>query len=117
MSLIAGRGWAAGTFANQAPWWNSVALSVPIVIAIVLGAGVPRGREGGLPSPRWATIGMRLYAGLSFILAVGSIVAGQSGFGAHFFGVKTSAEVIPTVIIALGALLWLAPLARRRRRE
>lgn len=108
---VAGRAWAAGVFAVGNPWWTALVLSLPVLLVIGLSLGFfhdsdPRvmGSRGG-----WA-IALHLYCAISLVLAVASIVAGQTGVGSQFFGVKSGVEIVPTVIIGLGAIIWLTTL-------
>ncbi|MGH2486887.1 MAG: hypothetical protein ACRDHE_12830 [Ktedonobacterales bacterium] len=109
---VAGRAWAAGVFAVGNPWWTGLVLSLPVLLVIGLSLGVLREGDVRDEGPRggWA-IGLHLYSAVSLVLAVASIIAGQTGIGSQFFGVKSGVEIVPTVIIGLGAAIWLTTLS------
>lgn len=108
---VAGRAWAAGVFAVGNPWWTGLVLSLPVLLILGLGLGVLRDGDGRDAGSRggWL-IGLHIYSAVSLLLAVASIVAGQTGVGSQFFGVKSGVEIVPTVIIGLGAAIWLTTL-------
>ena len=112
--MAAGWGWIGGNFTpSDAPLWNFLLHTIPILLLLVLSLGffrVPDAHQRARSHAGWATVGISIFAGIAIIGQIVGIILGASNPDPNAFGVKTLADWVPSVIVMLGSLVWLATL-------
>ena len=112
--IAAGWGWIGGNFTpSDAPLWNFLLHTIPILLLLVLSLGffhVPDAHQLARSHAGWATVGISIFAGIAIIGQIVGIILGASNPDPNAFGVKTLADWVPSVIVMLGSLVWLATL-------
>ena len=119
MLMTAGWGWSGGNFTPQdAPLWNYLAHCLPIALLLVLGLQLFRVRgtyQGAVSSARGATIGISIFAIVSIIGAIVMVVLGATNPDPNSVGIHSFADWFATILLNIGAFLWLATLIPTRR--
>ncbi len=108
--MAMGWGWIDGNFVPDDPryFYNALLHCIPLVILLALGLRFFRYSGQELPGPR--NTGLTIFAVFSLIGLVVMIILGASNPDPNAVGVKTLPDWFPTVMLAIGSLLWLATL-------
>ncbi len=108
--MAMGWGWIDGNFVpdDRVYFYNALIHCIPLVILLVLGLRFFRLTGEELPGQR--NTGLTIFAVVSLIGLVVMIVLGASNSDPNAVGVKTLPDWFPTVILAIGSLLWLSTL-------
>ena len=115
--LTAGWGWAGANFTpSDAPWWNYLLHTIPILLLLVLSLGffrVPGAQQRGRSNGGWVNIGMSIFAAISFVGYIAGIILGASNPGSAY-SISTTGDWFAAVILILGGLVWLTTLIPAR---
>ncbi len=108
--MAMGWGWIDGNFVPDDPryFYNALLHCIPLVILLALGLRFFRYSGQELPGQR--NTGLTIFAVFSLIGLVVMIILGASNPDPNAVGVKTLPDWFPTVMLAIGSLLWLATL-------
>jgi predicted acyltransferase len=116
--LAAGWGWAGVNFTPpDSLWWNYLLHAIPILLLLVFSLGffsVADGHERAGSNAGWASIGLNIFAGISFFGFIAGIILGISNPHSAY-GISTIGDWVAAVILILGGLLWLTTLIPVRR--
>ncbi len=106
--MAMGWGWIDGNFVPDNQWYLFNALLHCIPLAILLALGLHFFRHTGQELPGQRNTGLTIFAVISLISLVVLIILGASNPDPNAVGVKTPPDWFPTVLLAIGSLLWLA---------
>lgn len=116
--LAAGWGWAGANFTpSDSPWWNYLLHTIPILILLVLSLGffrVTGDHERARSNGGWASIGLSIFAGISFIGYIVGIILGTSNPNSAY-GISTIGDWVAAVVLIVGGFVWLTTLIPDRR--
>ncbi|HEX6480775.1 MAG TPA: hypothetical protein VF043_18200 [Ktedonobacteraceae bacterium] len=116
--LAAGWGWAGANFTpSDSQWWNYLLHAIPILLLLVLSLGFFSGsgdHERAGSNGGWASIGLSIIAGISFIGYIVGIILGTSNPNSAY-GISTFGDWVAAIILILGGLSWLTTLIPVRR--
>ncbi|HJT55609.1 MAG TPA: hypothetical protein VJ761_03870, partial [Ktedonobacteraceae bacterium] len=118
--LVAGWGWAGANFTpSDSTWWNYLLHAVPVLLLLVFSLGffsTPDDHERAVSHSGWASIGLGIFAGISFLgFIVGIILGVVNPNGAY--GISTGGDWVAAVILILGGFVWLTTLLPIRRSD
>ncbi len=108
--MAMGWGWIDGNFVPDDPryFYNALLHCIPLVILLALGLRFFRYSGQELPGQR--NTGLTIFAVFSLIGLVVMIILGASNPDPNAVGVKTLPDWFPTILLAIGSLLWLTTL-------
>ncbi len=115
--MAIGWGWIDGNFVPDDPryFYNALLHCIPLVILLALGLRFFRFTERDAPGR--SNIGLTIFAVVSLIGLGAMIVLGASNQDPNAVGVKTLPDWFPTVVLAIGSLLWLTTLLQGSQRN
>ena len=111
--LAAGWGWAGANFTPaDSPWWNYLLHTIPILILLVMSLGffrVSDTHQHTRSNGGWASIGLNIFAAISFIGFIVGIILGSTNLNSQY-SISTTGDWFAAVTVILGGLLWLTTL-------